>query len=211
MNYQLELDKIIRGIEVERGTKVPSLLIHSCCAPCSSYVLEYLSDYFAITVYYYNPNIYPEGEYTRRFKEQEDLVKSMSLKNPVLFVGGKYEPKKYYEQIKGHENDYEGGDRCSICYRMRLEEAAKVASEGGYEFFTTTLTISPHKNASKLNEIGEELASIYGVLFLPSDFKKRNGYKRSIELSNEYGLYRQDYCGCIFSKRAGKNRITKEE
>lgn len=210
MNYQLELDKIIEGIEVSDRLKVPKLLIHSCCAPCSSYVLEYLSKYFEITVYYYNPNIYPEEEYARRVKEQKELIESMSLKNSVLFVAGKYEPKKYYELIKGHEEDIEGGDRCFICYRMRLEEAARAAKEGGYEFFTTTLSISPHKNASKLNDIGEELASSYGVLYLPSDFKKRNGYKRSIELSNEYGLYRQDYCGCIFSKRARKSRPLKE-
>lgn len=202
MNYQIELDKIIKEIEAGGTSKIPTLLIHSCCAPCSSYVLEYLSDYFAITVYYYNPNIHPEEEYVRRFKEQENLIRTMSLKNHVLFVGGEFEPQKYYELIKGHENDPEGGDRCAICYRMRLEEAAKLAREGGYEYFTTTLTISPHKNASKLNEIGEELASIYGVSFLPSDFKKRNGYKRSIELSDEYGLYRQDYCGCVFSKRS---------
>ena len=201
MNYQIELDRIIKKIEAEGTTKVPTLLLHSCCAPCSSYVLEYLSDYFAITVYYYNPNIYPEGEYTRRIEEQEHLITSMSLKNPVKFVKGDYEPDKYYELIKGHENDPEGGDRCAICFRLRLEEAAKLAREGGYEFFTTTLTISPHKNADKLNEIGEEVASIYGVLFLPSDFKKRNGYKRSIELSDKYGLYRQDYCGCVFSRR----------
>lgn len=210
MNYQLELDKIIEGIEVSDRLKVPKLLIHSCCAPCSSYVLEYLSNYFEITVYYYNPNIYPEEEYARRVKEQKELIESMSLKNSVLFVAGKYEPQKYYELIKGHEEDIEGGDRCFICYRMRLEEAARAAKEGGYEFFTTTLSISPHKNASKLNDIGEELASSYGVLYLPSDFKKRNGYKRSIELSNEYGLYRQDYCGCIFSKRARKSRPLKE-
>ena len=202
MNYQIELDKIIKEIEARGTSKALTLLIHSCCAPCSSYVLEYLSDYFAITVYYYNPNIHPEEEYVRRFKEQENLIRTMSLKNPVLFVGGEFEPQKYYELIKGHENAPEGGDRCAICYRMRLEEAAKLAREGGYEYFTTTLTISPHKNASKLNEIGEELASIYGVSFLPSDFKKRNGYKRSIELSDEYGLYRQDYCGCVFSKRS---------
>lgn len=201
MNYQLELDKIIKGMEANEIPKVPKLLVHSCCAPCSSYVLEYLSDYFEITVYYYNPNIYPEAEYNRRAKEQEDLINSMPLKNPVRFINGKYEPQKYYELIKGHEKDSEGGDRCAICYRMRLEEAAKVAREGGYEFYTTTLTISPHKNADKLNEIGQELASIYGVLFLPSDFKKRNGFKRSVELSDEYGLYRQDYCGCIFSKK----------
>lgn len=210
MNYQLELDKIIEGIEVRDRLKVPKLLIHSCCAPCSSYVLEYLSVYFKITVYYYNPNIYPEEEYARRVKEQKELIESMSLKNTVLFVAGKYEPQKYYELIKGHEEDVEGGDRCFICYRMRLEEAARVAKEGGYEFFTTTLSISPHKNAIKLNDIGEELASSYGVLYLPSDFKKRNGYKRSIELSNEHGLYRQDYCGCIFSKRARKRRPFKE-
>lgn len=205
MNYQLELDKIINKIGANDNSKLPRLLIHSCCAPCSSYVLEYLSEYFEITVYYYNPNIYPEEEYGRRAKEQQDLIQAMSLKNPVFFVRGEYEPKKYYEMIKGHEKDPEGGDRCAICYRMRLEEAAKVAREGGYEFFTTTLTISPHKNASKLNEIGEEVASKYGVLFLPSDFKKRNGYKRSIELSNEYGLYRQDYCGCVYSMRSGRS------
>ena len=204
MNYQLELDKIIENIEGRGMTKAPTLLIHSCCAPCSSYVLEYLSDYFAITVYYYNPNIEPEEEYIRRFKEQESLIKSMKLKNPVQFIGGEYEPQKYYQLIKGYENNPEGGDRCTICYRMRLEKAAKLASERGYEFFTTTLTISPHKNASKINEIGQELSSIYGVLYLPSDFKKRNGYKRSIELSNKYKLYRQDYCGCVFSKRTGR-------
>lgn len=204
MNYQLELDKIISGIESKQAIKVPSLLIHSCCAPCSSYVLEYLSEYFAITVYYYNPNIYPESEYERRAKEQERLIKTMQFKNPVLFTMGEYEPKKYYELIKGHERDAEGGERCIKCYRMRLEEAARVAQEGRFEFFTTTLTISPHKNASKLNEIGEEMASKYGVLFLPSDFKKRNGFKRSIELANEYALYRQDYCGCVFSSRINK-------
>lgn len=202
MNYQIELDKIIKGIEARVTTRIPRLLIHSCCAPCSSYVLEYLSEYFEITIYYYNPNIYPEDEYIRRVKEQENLIQSMSLKNTVLFVQGDYEPKKYYELIKGHEKDLEGGERCFLCYRMRLEEAARLAKEGGYEFFTTTLTISPHKDAKKLNEIGEEMATTYGVLFLPSDFKKRNGYKRSIELSNRYGLYRQNYCGCIFSKKA---------
>ena len=195
MNYQLELDKIINEIEAKKASLPPKLLIHSCCAPCSSYVLEYLSNYFALTIYYYNPNIYPEDEYIRRAKEQEQLIQSMSLKHLVLFVEGEYEPKKYYELVKGHENDSEGGDRCFLCYGMRLREAARRAKEGGYEFFTTTLTISPHKNANKLNEIGEEMAKLYGVSFLPSDFKKRNGYKRSIELSREYNLYRQDYCG----------------
>lgn len=209
MNYQLELDKIIDRIRSEENGKISRLLIHSCCAPCSSYVLEYLSDFFAITVYYYNPNIYPESEYYKRVKEQERLIKSMPLKNPVLFVEGEYEPQKYYDLVKGHENDPEGGDRCAICYRMRLEEAAKTARQGGYDYFTTTLTVSPYKNAEKLNKIGSEAAEIYGVRFLPSDFKKRNGYKRSIELSGEYGLYRQDYCGCVFSQR-GRSRKNKK-
>lgn len=209
MNYQLELDKIIDRIRSEENGKIPRLLIHSCCAPCSSYVLEYLSDFFAITVYYYNPNIYPESEYYKRVKEQERLIKSMPLKNPVLFVEGEYEPQKYYDLVKGHENDPEGGDRCAICYRMRLEEAAKTARQGGYDYFTTTLTVSPYKNAEKINKIGSEAAEIYGVRFLPSDFKKRNGYKRSIELSGEYGLYRQDYCGCVFSQR-GRSRKNKK-
>lgn len=205
MNYQIELDKIIGRIESEAILRTPKLLIHSCCAPCSSYVLEYLSNYFAITVYYYNPNIYPEEEYLRRVKEQEQLIESMEFKNPVMFMKGDYDTNKYYELIKGHEGDKEGNERCFLCYRLRLEEVARVAKEGGYEFFTTTLTISPHKDAVKLNEIGEELATSYGVLFLPSDFKKRNGYKRSIELSDKYGLYRQDYCGCVFSKRIRDN------
>lgn len=205
MNYQLELDKIINSISNAPVDTPPRLLIHSCCAPCSSYVLEYLSDYFVITVFYYNPNIFPEEEYVRRAKEQEHLIDSMTLKNPVTFIQGKYETKKYYELVKGHEADQEGGERCFLCYAMRLEEAAKLAAEGGYDFFTTTLTISPHKNAQKLNEIGNELGKIYELAFLPSDFKKRNGYKRSIELSKDFGLYRQDYCGCVFSKKERKN------
>lgn len=202
MNYQIELDKIISKIEVASSDKPPRLLIHSCCGPCSSYVLEYLSNYFDITIFYYNPNIFPEDEYNRRAREQEDLIKAMPLKNQVSFVKGVYEPKKYYELIKGHENDPEGGERCFICYHMRLEEAAKMAKEGGYDYFTTTLTISPHKNAGKLNEIGEEVGRLYETAFLPSDFKKRNGYKRSIELSKDYDLYRQDYCGCVYSRKA---------
>ncbi|NLJ96818.1 MAG: epoxyqueuosine reductase QueH [Clostridiales bacterium] len=202
MNYQLELDKIINSIINASLETPPRLLIHSCCAPCSSYVLEYLSNYFAITIFYYNPNIFPEDEYVRRAKEQEQLIKSMTLKHPVTYIQGDYEPKKYYELVKGHEDDEEGGNRCFLCYSMRLEEAAKLAKEGGFDYFTTTLTISPHKNANKLNEIGKELGNIYKTSFLPSDFKKRNGYKRSIELSKEYGLYRQDYCGCVFSKNA---------
>lgn len=201
MNYQLELDKIISKIEATSNDKPPRLLIHSCCGPCSSYVLEYLSSYFDITIFYYNPNIFPEDEYNRRANEQEKLIKIMPLENPVSFVRGEYEPKKYYELVKGHENDPEGGERCFLCYHMRLEEAAKMAKKGGYDYFTTTLTISPHKNAGKLNEIGEEVGRLYETAFLPSDFKKRNGYKRSIELSKDYGLYRQNYCGCVYSKK----------
>lgn len=202
MNYQLELDKIINNLKKAEPYRPPKLLIHSCCAPCSSYVLEYLSDYFAITVFYYNPNIYPEEEYIKRVKEQEKLISSMPLKYPVSFVEGKYEPQEYYDLVKGHEKDPEGGERCFLCYRMRLEEAAKIAREGGYDFFTTTLSVSPYKNAEKLNEIGREVGETCGVSFLPSDFKKRGGYQRSIVLSREYGLYRQDYCGCVFSKNA---------
>lgn len=200
MNYQLELDKIINGLKEADPYRPPKLLIHSCCAPCSSYVLEYLSQYFSITVFYYNPNIYPLDEYTKRVREQERLITSMPLKYPVTFMEGKYEPQKFFDLAKEHEKDPEGGERCFLCYRLRLEEAARIASKGGFDFFTTTLTVSPYKNAAKLNEIGEEVGALYGVSFLPSDFKKRGGYQRSIELSREYGLYRQNYCGCIYSK-----------
>lgn len=200
INYQKELDNIIRDITAKQVT--PKLLIHSCCAPCSSYVLEYLSEYFAITIYYYNPNIYPKEEYTRRVEEQQYLIQSMPLKNPVEFKQGDYRPEEFYQYIKGYEQEPEGGERCFLCYRQRLEEAAKVAKTDGYDYFTTTLSISPHKNAGKLNEIGNEVGTLYGVTYLPSDFKKKNGYKRSIELSKEYNLYRQDYCGCVYSRRS---------
>lgn len=198
-NYQKELDNIINDIVARNVT--PKLLIHSCCGPCSSYVLEYLSEYFAITVYYYNSNIYPPEEYVRRAKEQQELIQSMPLKNPVEFRQGPYQPEEFYQYVKGHEKDPEGGERCFLCYRQRLEETAKMAYEEGFDYYTTTLSISPHKNAAKLNEIGNELAQIYGTTYLSSDFKKKNGYKRSIELSNEYNLYRQEYCGCVFSIR----------
>ncbi|MEY8337435.1 epoxyqueuosine reductase QueH [Lachnospiraceae bacterium 62-35] len=198
-NYQRELE-----LEIEKNKKaerIPRLLLHSCCAPCSSYVLEYLSCYFEITVYYYNPNIYPEEEYEKRIREQELLIRSMPLKNRVSLIAGSFTPEVFYEMIKGHEEDKEGGERCFLCYRMRLREAAREAAEGSYDYFTTTLSISPLKNADKLNEIGEELAEEFGVKYLPSDFKKRDGYKRSVQLSEEYRLYRQNYCGCVFSKK----------
>ncbi len=198
MNYQKELDQIIEKLSLTKHR--PKLLIHSCCAPCSSYVLEYLSEFFDITIFYYNPNIYPAEEYARRVEEQKHLIEEMPLKSKVHFLQGEYRPEVYYSAIKGLEGEKEGGERCFICYRLRLTEAARLAKEGGFEYFTTTLSISPHKNAKKLNEIGEELGKEYGVAHLPSDFKKKNGFKRSIELSKEYSLYRQDYCGCVFSK-----------
>ncbi len=199
INYQKELEKLLAQLEAEQ--RVPSLLIHSCCAPCSSYVLEYLSEYFKITVFYYNPNIYPESEYTKRIAEQQKLIRDMEFRYPVSFLAGKYDKEKFYEMAAGMEDLKEGGARCMKCYELRLSEAARQAVAGGFDYFTTTLSISPMKNAQKLNEIGLRVGKEYGVKYLVSDFKKKNGYKRSIELSKEYGLYRQDYCGCEFSMR----------
>lgn len=198
-NYQKILDETIAGLE-ERG-EVPKLLLHSCCAPCSSYVLEYLSNYFYITVLYYNPNIYPEDEYYHRAAEQKRFIKEFPTKYPVTFVEGNFEPERFYETVKGYENIREGGERCFRCYELRLREAAEYAKKLNCDYFTTTLSISPMKNAVKLNEIGGRLAEEYGIPYLYSDFKKRDGYKRSTVISEEYGMYRQDYCGCVFSKR----------
>lgn len=198
INYQKELDKTIESLKVEE--KVPTLLLHSCCAPCSSYVLEYLSEYFNIHVLYYNPNIFPNEEYQYRIKELERLVQSMPFKNNVICIPTEYTPSVFYDAVKGLEEEPEGGDRCTICYKIRLEEAAIYAKKINADFFTTTLSISPLKNAEKLNTIGIELEKKYNVKYLLSDFKKRNGYKRSVELSKEYNLYRQDYCGCVYSK-----------
>lgn len=200
INYQRELDQKITHLQ-EEG-QVPTLLLHSCCAPCSSYVLEYLSQYFRITVFYYNPNIYPESEYRKRVREQQMLIAEMPLKYPVSFLEGAYEKERFYEMAKGMEEMKEGGVRCFRCYELRLRKTAHIAREEGFDYFTTTLSISPLKNAAKLNEIGGALAEEYGVKYLFSDFKKKNGYKRSIELSEVYGLYRQDYCGCEFSMEA---------
>lgn len=204
-NYQKELDQIIE--EIKEQNKVPKLLIHSCCAPCSSYVLEYLSQYFEITVYFYNPNIYPPLEYIRRVEEQDRLIHEMNFVHPVTLQTGAYEPQEFYRIVEGLEKEPEGGLRCFRCYELRLQEAAKIAQAGRFDYFTTTLSISPLKNADKLNEIGEKLGREYRVAYLPSDFKKKNGYKRSVELSKEHDLYRQDYCGCVFSQR---ERQTKE-
>ena len=197
MNYQKELDKTLEKLTKEE--RVPKLLLHSCCAPCSSYVLEYLSQYFEITVCYYNPNIYPESEYTKRIWEQQKLIDELPAKHPISFMAGPYDKERFYEMASGLEHVKEGGARCMKCYELRLREAAKIAKNAGFDYFTTTLSISPLKKAERLNEIGQRLGEEYEVEYLLSDFKKKNGYKRSIELSKIYGLYRQDYCGCEFS------------
>lgn len=204
-NYQRELDERLQR-QKEDGV-VPHLLLHSCCAPCSSYVIEYLSSYFSITVFYYNPNICPDEEYTKRVEEQKRFIREFPTRYPVKFLCGAFDKERFYEEIKGYESEREGGERCFRCYRLRLLESAKAAKRVGADFFTTTLSISPQKNAEKLNEIGEALAKEYGVAYLNSDFKKKNGYKRSVELSKEYGMYRQDYCGCIFSRQERERRI----
>ena len=198
INYQKELEKTLENIK--KSETVPKLFLHSCCAPCSSYVLEYLSEYFEITVFYYNPNIYPKEEYLYRVEEQQKLISELKTKNPIHFEEGVYDTDNFYSITKGMENLPEGGERCFKCYKMRLEKTAEYAAKKGFDYFTTTLSISPYKNAQKLNEIGEIISLEKNIKYLHSDFKKKNGYRRSIELSDIYRLYRQDYCGCIFSK-----------
>lgn len=237
VNYQVELEKVLKGLpDLHRR-----LFLHSCCAPCSSYCLEYLREWFEVTVFYYNPNISMPEEYRRRVEEQKRLIGELNaqvdaamkteqegrqadagrvqgseravceIPNRISFVEGAYEPERFYEIAKGLENCPEGGERCFACYELRLREAAQMAKVSGYDYFTTTLTISPLKNAQKLNEIGQQLAQEYGVAYLPSDFKKKGGYQRSIELSKEYGLYRQDYCGCAFSKAERERNFALRE
>lgn len=206
VNYQIELDRILQQLP----DTTHRLLLHSCCAPCSSYVIEYLSSYFKITVFYYNPNITEQEEYFKRVEEQKRLIREMPLSGKVDFLEGKYDPESFYEMAKGLERCPEGGERCFACYELRLKETARIAQELQADYFTTTLTISPLKNAAVLNEIGQRLACIYRVPFLPSDFKKKNGYKRSIELSHEYELYRQNYCGCCYSKAEALQRQAAE-
>ncbi len=225
MNYQKELESILAQLPDQKRT----LLLHSCCAPCSSYVLEYLRPYFRITVFYYNPNISEEAEYRKRVAEEKRLIMQMNQEageneNQIAFREGNYESAFFFRAVKGLEQCKEGGERCEQCFRLRLMETAKEANEGAFDFFTTTLTISPLKNAELINQIGrqfteksesEECQSILLMRacpqFLPSDFKKKNGYKRSLELSREYDLYRQDYCGCIFSKmQREQEKIQKE-
>ena len=203
-NYQKELDKLIERNQKEG--KTPRLFLHACCAPCSSYVMEYLSQYFEITIFFYNPNIAPVEEYSHRVAEIRRLIGEMEFVHPVTLVEGRYDPEEFYEMAKGLENVPEGGERCFRCYRLRMEEAAKLAKEGGYDYFTTTLSVSPHKNAQKLNEIGLRLQEEYGVRYLLSDFKKKGGYLESIRLSKEYDLYRQNFCGCVYSRQKMEDR-----
>lgn len=226
MNYQIELEGILAHLPDRKRT----LLLHSCCAPCSSYVLEYLRQYFQITVFYYNPNISEESEYRKRVAEEKRLIMQMNQdargnENQIAFLEGNYESARFFGAVKGLEQCKEGGERCEQCFRLRLAETAKEANAKDFDFFTTTLTISPLKNAELLNQIGrqtaeklasEECKSILPMracsLYLPSDFKKKNGYKRSLELSREYDLYRQDYCGCIFSKmQREQEKMQKEQ
>jgi len=206
VNYQKELDKIIEGLDYR-----PRLLLHSCCAPCSSYCMEYLCQFFDITIYYYNPNITAAEEYDHRVSEQKRLVSELAsdVSRKISFVEGPYDVRSFIDISKGLENCKEGGERCEKCFELRLESSAKYAFDNGFDYFTTTLTISPLKNAALLNDIGTKMGERYGISFLPSDFKKKNGYKRSIELSEKYGLYRQNYCGCIYSKQEMERRNEK--
>lgn len=203
MNYQKDMEKELNRI---KDSDIPTLLLHSCCAPCSSYVLEYLSEFFKITIYYYNPNISPIEEFEKRVEEQKRLIRELPTKNKINFIEGNYDNNLYEKTISGLEEEKEGGPRCFLCYKMRLENTARLAKEKGFDYFTTTLSISPYKNSKVLNEIGEELGNKYNIKYLYADFKKKDGYKRSIELSKIYGLYRQDYCGCKYSKRLVENK-----
>ena len=196
MNYDLEMEKQISNLK-----EGDSLLLHACCAPCSTACLERVANFFKVTIFYYNPNITDESEYKKRIEEIKKLLTLINPKYKVELLEGDYDPNKFFDMSKGLENEPERGKRCYKCYEMRLEETAKIASKLGFNNFCTTLTLSPHKNANWINEIGEKLNNEYDSNYLYSDFKKKEGYKRSIELSKEYNLYRQDYCGCIYSKR----------
>ncbi|MCC8357848.1 MAG: epoxyqueuosine reductase QueH [Oscillospiraceae bacterium] len=195
-NYQKELDGVIAALDSR-----PSLLLQGCCGPCSSYVLEYITQYFDVTLLFYNPNIRPESEYNRRLATLKQLLAAMPMAHPPSLLAPGWHGSAFEQAVKGMENLPEGGARCTVCFRLRLEETARQAAEGAFDYFGTTLTVSPHKNAPLINQIGETLAQKYNVKWLPSDFKKRNGYLRSIQLSKEYGLYRQEYCGCGYPEK----------
>ena len=207
INYQIEMERELARIQAD-GRR-PRLLLHSCCAPCSSFVLERLMNVFDLTVFYYNPNIAPREEFLRRVEEQQRLIDAMPHERPIDLIQGEYDDREFYELARGHEQDPEGGERCTACFRLRLGKTAEVAAQGGFDYFTTTLSISPLKDAQRLNAIGAALSAETGVPYLFSDFKKRNGYKRSCELSAQYGLYRQDYCGCIYSRMERDRRQEK--
>ncbi len=198
-NYAKELEKTIEAIK--QTGNIPKLLLHSCCAPCSSYVVEYLSEFFDIGILYYNPNIQPEEEYIRRKEEQRRFANEIKTKNEIEFIDINYETEKFEQLSLGQEDEAEGGARCTDCFRLRLSKTAQIASKEGYDYFCTTLTVSPHKNSKKVNEKGEQMEMEHKIKWLYSDFKKNDGYKKSITLSNKYGLYRQDYCGCEYSKQ----------
>ncbi len=202
VNYQKELDKLLAVLESKENKTPPTLLLHSCCAPCSSYVMQYLRNFFSITVLYYNPNISEEPEYRKRVEEQKRLIAVYNSQsgNPIQIIEGDYEPEVFFEMARDYKDCKEGGERCFLCYEMRLRKTAQLAQRKNFAYFATTLTISPLKNAQKLNEIGYSLENEYGVKWLPSDFKKKDGFKQSIALSAQYNLYRQDYCGCVYSK-----------
>lgn len=206
-NYAKELEQLIQKLQQEG--KVPRLLLHACCAPCSSAVLEYLSQYFAITLLYYNPNIAPLEEYQKREAELRRLVSQMKFTHPVALLPCQYDGQAFVQAARGLEGEPEGGKRCEACFRLRLRYAAQEAARLRFDYYTTTLSISPMKNAPLLNQLGEEIGREFGVAHLPSDFKKKDGYKRSVQLSKEYDLYRQDYCGCAFSK--AQRQREKEE
>ncbi len=200
INYQKEFEHIVN--ELQGDGRIPSLLLHSCCAPCSSYCIETLSEYFHVTVFYYNPNIYPDEEYYHRVKEQQSFIQKFPTKYPVSFIEGDFEKERFYSEVaKGLEKEPERGARCMKCYDLRLRETAKRGKAEGMDYFCTTLSISPMKDAQALNQIGLAIGQELGIAYLPSDFKKNNGYLRSCEISREYDMYRQDYCGCVFSVR----------
>lgn len=200
MEYSLKLDQILTSLP----NKAPKLLLHCCCAVCSGYVLDYLSDYFCIDMFYYNPNIYPQTEYQKRKAEQQRLIRETTYKNPVSYVDADYDYAVFLDAVKGLENEPEGGNRCNRCFALRLEKTAQYAAQqGGYDYIATTLTTSPHKNAMAINIIGEQLAEQAGQFWLPGNFKKRNGYLKATRLANEKNIYRQSYCGCQFSVREG--------
>lgn len=205
-NYYIDFEKVISEIDLENP---PSLLLHSCCGPCSTSVLELLSDYFKVTLLYYNPNIYPREEYYKRLEEQKKVLEKVNGRFEIKFLEGRYDPAEYFDAVKGVEQLPEGSQRCFNCYELRLKEAAEFAKNLNMDYFATTLSVSPYKNAQIINELGEKIAQEYEVKHLPNDFKKKDGYKKSVELSKKWNIYRQDYCGCPFSKREEEEREKK--